>query len=309
LIRADARNPLLADLLSQERVDVVCHLQFTLSYRAHAGISHANLEGAKNLLDACAQASVTKVVMMSSTMVYGAHPDNAAFIGEESALRAQSQQGYLLDLLEVEALAKAYQRAMPGTEVAMLRFGHIIGPSADTPMTRFLSSRWAPTLLGFDPMMQIIHEEDVIEALAHATLNAAGGAFNVATLEAMPLSQLVALSGKSPLAVLHPLLYRAQDMLGKGLQSPERYVPLDPDYLRYPCIGDLSRMREQLGFVPLYSAKEALLEFSALGPSPSRVAHAEALSIDKKRLARTLSQRSASGAQSSSKRNGEAFDG
>jgi UDP-glucose 4-epimerase len=290
-------------------VDIVCHLQFTLSFRTHPGISHANVEGAKNLLDACAEASVARVVIMSSTMVYGAHPNNAAFIGEESALRASSQQGYLVDLLEIEALTKAFQRVVPDTDLVMLRFAHIIGPSADTPMTRFLSSRWAPVLLGFDPMMQIIHEEDVVEALAHATLNTVSGAFNVATPETMPLSKLVALSGKSPLPVFHPLLYRAQDILGRGLRSPEHTVPLDPGYLRYPCVGDLIKMKEQLGFVPRYTAKEALLEFSALGPSPWQVAHTEALSIDEKRLARTLRQRSPSGAESSSKREGEASDG
>ena len=52
--------------------------------------------------------------------------------------------------------------------VTTLRFANIIGPTANTPMTRFLSTPATPRLLGFDPMLQVIHEDDVIGALAHA---------------------------------------------------------------------------------------------------------------------------------------------
>ncbi|NIV40333.1 MAG: epimerase, partial [Anaerolineae bacterium] len=64
--------------------------------------------------------------------------------------------------------------------LTILRFPSIVGPTVNTRMTRFLAEPWAPSLLGFDPMMQIIHEEDVVSALVHAVRHGLSGAYNVA---------------------------------------------------------------------------------------------------------------------------------
>jgi UDP-glucose 4-epimerase len=105
-------------------------------------------------------------------------------------------------------------------------------------------------------MMQLVHEDDVVEALTHAVMNDVAGAFNVAAEGAMPLSRLLRLARKIPLPVFHPLAYLGQK--GRSASRQARRVPIEWDYLRYPWLGDLAKMREEMGFLPRYEAAEAL---------------------------------------------------
>ena len=97
------------------------------------------------------------------------------------------------------------------------RFPGIIGPACDTPMTRFLKDSRAPVLLGFDPLMQVIHEDDVVGGLVHAVLHTMPGVFNVAADKAMPLSQLMALAGKvmGRMGTAHPSIVPYQSFAAR----------------------------------------------------------------------------------------------
>jgi UDP-glucose 4-epimerase len=256
-IQADLHNPALVDLIREEKVDTLVHLTFAEHRRPSESDFETNVMGAMKILGACAEAGVRKVVLKSSTMVYGANPTNSLYLREDHPHKANKVYGYLRDLVEIEAFCNGLQRQAGDLIVTTLRFGHIVGPKISTPMTRFLRDDDALVLLGFDPMMQIIHENDVINALIYAVQHDAPGAFNVAAQPAMPLWKLMGLAGKLPLPVLHPLAYMSVSMLGP------RNAPIELDYLRYPCVGDLARMEAELGFTPQYSADETLREFAS----------------------------------------------
>jgi UDP-glucose 4-epimerase len=262
-VLADVRNPLLVELLEAEGVDTVCHLAFVDSTKRSEAAFDANVLGTTKLLGACARAGVRKIVLRSSTAVYGARATNSAFLREEHPLQGSRRYGYTRDLVEIETFCNGFCRRVPEMVLTALRFPGIVGPGADTPMTRFLRSPWAPGLMGFDPMTQIIHEEDVVRALIHAVWNDVPGVFNVAAEPALPLSKIRGLVGKLPFAVFHPFANWGVTLLGPAGLRPGRWLPIEPDYLRYPWVGDLTRMREELGFVPEYTAEEALHEFAA----------------------------------------------
>lgn len=287
-IQADVRNRLLTQLLKDERVDSVCHLKFVHTIRPSRAAFEVNLMGTKRLLSASAEAGVGKVVVKSSMAVYGAHPDNPAFLTEAHALRASRRYGYIRDMVAIETLCNDVRRQSPALTLTNLRPASIVGPTADTPMTRFLKSRWAPALLGFDPMLQLIHEEDVLEALTHAVLNDVPGVFNVAADGAMPLSRIIALSGKRYLPALHNLAYWGVGVLGGVGAKLERYAPMELDYLRYSWVGDLTKMHGELGFEPRHSAEETLREFAA---KAHHKPYPDALAADEKRLHAILERR------------------
>jgi UDP-glucose 4-epimerase len=112
-------------------------------------------------------------------------------------------------------------------------------------------------------MMQVIHEDDVVAALVQAVENDVPGTFNVAATDALPLSKMRGLVGKLPLSVFHLWANWSIPLLGTVRLSVERYLPIEPDYLRYPWVGDLTRMHAELGFAPRYTAVETLREFAA----------------------------------------------
>ncbi len=290
-VQADIRNPVLADFLQSEGVNAVSHLAFVETRRPSDSAFDVNVTGTINLLGACAAAGVQKVVLRSSTAVYGARPGNSVFLAEDHSLRGSIRWGFVRDLLEVEAYCRGFRHQRPEMMLTILRFPGIVGPTADTPMTRFLKERWAPSLLGFDPMLQLIHEEDVVEALVHAMLNDVPGVFNVAAEDTLPLNKVRGLAGKPPLSVFHPFAYRGGKMLGRFGLRTDRYLPVELDYLRYPWVGDLTRMREELAFAPRHTAEEALREFSAwqrAGGSPPWAAIA---ARDEERLRHAIEQR------------------
>jgi UDP-glucose 4-epimerase len=284
-IQADVRNPVLVDLLEQEKVDTVCHLAFIESFRSNEAAFDLNVMGAMKVLGACAATSVRKVVLKSSTLVYGAHPGNSAFLREEHPLQGSRRYEYIRDLVEIEAFCNGFRGQSPHVWLTILRFAHIVGPKVDTPMTRFLRQEQAPMLLGFDPMMQVIHEVDVRRALVHAVQHDVPGVFNVAAESVMPLARVMGLAGKPPLPVLHPLAY-----LGVTLLGPH-YTPIELDYLRYPCVGDLSKMRAALDFEPHYTAEETLREFAAQQRLRHYLPESAAMAYDEERLRDTLERR------------------
>lgn len=260
-IQADIRNSLLAELLRIEGVNTVCHLKFQDTARLSQAAFDINIMGTINLLEASADADVRKVVVMSSTAVYGARPGNPAFITERNSLNRNHNYGYTGYLGEIEAFCEGYKRQSLDVQLTILRFANIVGPTATTPLTRFLSEPFPPVLLGFDPMLQIIHENDVIGALVHAIDNDVAGPYNIASEGVIPLSKLLAMVGKVPLPLFHPCAYKGVTFLRRRGSPISKYVPIELDFLRYPCVGDLTRMHNDLGFAPRYTAEETIREY------------------------------------------------
>lgn len=263
-IQADVRNPLVVKLLDTEGVEAVCHLAFRPAVRRSEAAFDLNVMGTMKVLGACAESGVGKVVLKSSTAVYGARRSNSAFLREDHPLQGSRRYGYTRDWVEVEAFCNGFRHQAPDVGLTILRFPGIIGPTADTPMTRFLGELSTLSLLGFDPMMQLIHEDDVVEALVHALSSDASGAFNVAAEDVLPLNKIRGLAGKPPLLLFHPFAYWGAGFLrgaGLGLGS---LMPIELDYLRYSWVGDLTRMRRELGFEPRHTAEEALRELGEI---------------------------------------------
>ncbi|MGE5141304.1 MAG: NAD-dependent epimerase/dehydratase family protein [Rudaea sp.] len=256
-VTADFRDSAVVDLLREEAVDTVCHLAFLESDRASEEAFDSNVLGTMKLLGMCAEAGVRQVVFKSSTMVYGARPDNSLYLSEDHPLNGSKTYGYVRDLVEIEEFCDKFRTRAPGMATTSLRFAQIVGPAAVTPLTRFFRDEEAFVLLGFDPLMLIIHEQDVARAFAHAMTRHVSGAVNVAAEGTMPLWKVMALAGKLTAPVFHPMAYAAASLLGP------RYAPLDLDYLRYPCVAGLEKMRSVLGFVPGHAGEETLREFAS----------------------------------------------
>ena len=169
-IQADMRNTLLVELLKEEKVHTYVHLAFLDSKRPSETAFEFNVMGTMKVLSACAEAGVKRVILKSSTLIYGAQPGNSAFLREDHPLNAKRNFGALRDLIEIENFCTGFRSQSPEVQLTVLRFAHILGPTVDSPLVQFLRDDTAPMLLGFDPVVQIVHEEDVVNALVYATI-------------------------------------------------------------------------------------------------------------------------------------------
>jgi UDP-glucose 4-epimerase len=291
MIEADIRNPLLVELFQSESVHTVCHLKIIEQPHLSESAFDLNVMGTMKVFGACVQAGVSKIVFKSSTAVYGAGPRNSAFLDEQSPMMGSRKNGYTRDLVEIQAFCNGFRRQNPQVNLTILRFPNIIGPTASTPMTRYLSERMVPVLLGFDPIMQLIHEEDVIQSLVYCIKNDYDGEFNIAADGVTPLRKLIALAGKYPIPVLHWFAYWGSSLFGGVGEGGGSLNPYDVDYIRYPWVADTTRMRKIMGYVPEYTCEEALREFasrqrvSQINPDSTRMA------LDEERLRDTLERR------------------
>jgi UDP-glucose 4-epimerase len=290
-IQADMRNSLIDDLLKSEKVDAVCHLAFIETQQPSEEMFDFNVMGTMKLLAACSNADVKKVVIKSSMAVYGAKATNSSFLTEAHVLNANRSVGELRDLVEIEAFCNGFRRKAPDLTLTVLRFPGILGPTADTSLSRYLKEPLVPVLMGFDPRMQIIHEEDVTGALMHALLHELPGTFNVAAEGILPLLRVIALAGKIPLPVFHLFAYWGKSFISGTGNGRFGSVPNDLDSLRYDWVGDLKKMHDEFGFTPKYTAEETLREFAGiLRVSPFKQ-NGDDLKRDEERLRDTLDRR------------------
>jgi UDP-glucose 4-epimerase len=174
----------------------------TSARRAHEN----NVIGTMNVLAACGGASspVRKVVFKSSAHYYGAEQDDPAFFVETMRRPHPPRTAIERDLCEAEAAVRAFAEQHPSVCVTVLRFANGLGPDLRTSHTDLLGLPLVPTILGFDPRYQFIHEDDIAGCLEHVVRHDLDGAFNCAADGVLALSEVISLLGKAIAPVLPP---------------------------------------------------------------------------------------------------------
>lgn len=255
----------LATLLTREGVDTVVHGAF-LSHPTHATEWAHEFEdvGTMHVLNACAAAGPRRIVMVSTTMVYGAAPENPNFLDERAELRGHRDSRFINDKVRAERQAARYAREHPDTQVAVLRFAPIMGPTIDNLHTRFYSRLTAPVMAGHDPLMQFVHEQDAAWALKRAVDSDVVGPFNIVGKGVLPYTTVLAQLGRIPV----PVPYLVARQLAKALWATQivSTAPSLLDYLLYVCVADGARATRELGFAARFSIKRILADF--VGASP-----------------------------------------
>ena len=268
-VRADIRNPLIAKVIASADVDTVVHLNLIATpggAGGRAAMKETNVIGTMQLLAACQKApSMRTLVVKSTTAVYGSSPRDPALFTEELAPRTQGT-GYAKDAVEVEGYVRGFGRRRPDVALTLLRFTNFIAAGLDTPLTRYLSLPVVPTVLGFDPRLQLCHEDDGLEVLRRAVGGDHPGTYNVGGSGVLLLSQALRRLGRPSIAVPPPgvsLVARALRAGGLVDVSPEQMR-----FLQHGRVADVSRLRAAFGWGPRPTA-EAFDDF--VGAAGSRL--------------------------------------
>lgn len=281
-VRADIRNPIIAKVIHAADVDTVVHMG-VIATPVQAGgrmsMKEINVIGTMQLLAACQKSpSVQRLVVKSTSSVYGAGPRDPAMFSEEIEPRHSPSSGWAKDSVEVEAYVRGFARRRPDVTVTTLRFANFIGPGVQTPMTSYFSLPLVPVVMGYDARLQFVHEDDGLRAIRDAALEDRPGLFNVAGDGILLLSQAIRLAGRLPF----PLLPTMVSTVGRGMISTG-LADFSPEQVRFLTFGrgmDTTRMRAVLGFEPEYTTPAAFTSFVAARGlnrllSPDRVATAE----------------------------------
>lgn len=253
-------DEMLIEVFNEEKPDTVVHTGFYQRPIEDTTYAHeVNSIGTMHILSACAEVPVRKLIVSSRTVVYGAQYDNPHYMSEDHMPRPQMDYEFQRDKVEVERQLLRFWKDHPDTLVTVLRHCSIMGPTVDNCWTHYLSLPVCPTILGYNPLIQFISEEDVIDAFNLAVDEDYPGVFNVVGRRVIPLSAILKLANKPRLPLVYPIaenLFRGMWITKLGPFPPEHL-----NFLRYHCLADGSKAKQVMGFEAKKTAWEALEEY------------------------------------------------
>ncbi|MGH2973525.1 MAG: NAD-dependent epimerase/dehydratase family protein [Solirubrobacterales bacterium] len=259
-VKVTNQHSLLARIVQAAEIDTVVDTRLVVnSLMATPRLAHENnVIGTLNILAACAgpDSPVRRFVFKSSTHYYGCEQDDPAFFTERMTRPHPPRTGLERDIVEAEQTVGDFAQRNPDVIVTALRCANVLGPDVDTAFTRVFRLPMVPMMLGFDPRLQFVHEDDVVHALEHATLNRAPGVYNVAADGVLSLSEIIGLLGKRALPALPP--WGTGLMTGTlrqlGFRIPDEAI----NQLRFGRGVD-NRLFKATGFNYGYTTREAVL--------------------------------------------------
>ncbi|HUF84748.1 MAG TPA: NAD-dependent epimerase/dehydratase family protein [Acidimicrobiia bacterium] len=262
-VRADSSYSILQRIVHATQVDTIIHTHLVVDSTQLSGraMHEINVIGTMNLLAAAGTAGspVRKLVVKSSTLVYGANRADPYFFREESARTGAARTRIERSLLEVEAFVRDFSEDNPHVVASMLRMTNVLGDHMQTPFAKALRLPIVPEVLGFDPRLQFTHEDDVCSALMYAATHDVPGVFNVAGDGTMPWSEVCKIVGKRRIPMPPVLTNLAADPL-----RVLRVVDLPPemlDLLRYGKGVDNTRYKKA-GFRYRYTTAGTVEDFA-----------------------------------------------
>jgi UDP-glucose 4-epimerase len=263
LIEADIRDPSIAPLIARAEVDTVVHNSIVrqpgpgMSARVMHDI---NVIGSLQLLSACGQSpSIRSIVIRGSAGIYGAEPHAPQFFGEEMTRMFPLRTRFQRDVAEIENYFETYSRRHPEVTCTMLRYQPAIGRSLATQITRYLSQPACPTYLGFDPRIQLVHEDDALDSLVAAIRRPVRGAVNVAARGTIGLARMIRVARRPHLPIAGPLF---GPITGAGRRlGLDAYSDDFRRLLRYGRGVDIAKLEREVGHRPRYSTVEAVEEW------------------------------------------------
>jgi UDP-glucose 4-epimerase len=261
-VRADQSYSILSRIVKAAHIDTVLHTFLVVDSTRMSGraLHETNVIGTMNLLAAAgAEGSpVRQVVVKSSTLVYGATHQDPQWFSEETPRTRSPRTRVERSLVEVEGYLRDFAEDNPHVTITLLRFSNVLGTDIVTPITKALGLPLVPMVFGYDPMMQFVHEDDVVRSIHFVMDNGVSGIYNVAGDGRVPWSEVISMAGKRPL-YLPPIRtgWAAAPFSRMGvIDLPDELLAL----LRYGRGSDNRRLK-QAGFKYSYTTAGAVDAF------------------------------------------------
>jgi UDP-glucose 4-epimerase len=260
-VRVGTQHALLRRIVAAAEIDTVIDSRLVVdSTSVPASVAHENnVIGTMNILAACAgeDSPVRQVVFKSTAHWYGCEQDDPAFFTEAMRRPHPPRTGFERDVVEAESAVADFAVRNPSVAVAVLRFTNVLGAQVDTAHTRWLGLAGIPSILGFDPRYQFIHEDDVVGCLEHAVREDLAGIYNCAADGVLVLSEIADLLAKPLLPVLPPwgTSLATAALRRTGLAIPREML----NQMRFGRALDNRRLKAT-GYAYRYTTREAVID-------------------------------------------------
>lgn len=256
----------IAPLLREHRIDTVVHLAAIVNPGSDVNLEYrVDVTGTANVLAACVETGVRRIVVSSSGAAYGYHSDNPEWIDETQPLRGNDAFPYSRHKRLVEELLTAHRLSHPELEQVIFRIGTILGPDVHNQITALWDGRRILRIAGHDSPFVFVWVDDVAAAMVRAATDGPAGAYNVAGDGCLTVPDIAERLGK-PLLTVPAWALSVALRLGRTLRltphGPEKVV-----FLRHRPVLSNGRLKEEFGFTPSRTSAEAFEEYLETHPA------------------------------------------
>jgi UDP-glucose 4-epimerase len=256
----DVRDPALGSTVAAHRIDTLVHLAaiVTPGKDANRAFEYSvDVEGTRNVLQACVAHGVQHIVVSSSGAAYGYHADNPAWLTEDMPLRGNEHFAYSHHKRLVEEMLAQYRQTHPQLLQTVLRIGTILGERVNNQITALFEKPRLLAVQGSDSPFVFIWDEDVTGAILHALSGQApSGCFNLAGDGALTIFEIADRLNKRP-RVWPAWLLKTALFIGRRL-GISRYGPEQLDFLRYRPVLLNTALKTRFGYTPHKTSAQAL---------------------------------------------------
>lgn len=255
----DIRDPSISDLLLKHEIDTLFHLAFVVKPIHNIKRMHdIDVNGTKNILESARRSDVSHVITISSTLAYGAHPDNPKRLSEDSPLRGNETFPYGHFKAVTDRLIQDFAKEAPDMTITILRPCTVFGPNIDNYVSRMLFMPITVCVKGYNPPVQFVHEDDFVDACLLTMEKKISGPFNITGDGTMTVSKIADTLGTKVIPIPSWMIYPSLEFLWRlhspGIEVNRGYL----DYIRYPFIASNKKAKKQLNFTPRYTAAKTL---------------------------------------------------
>jgi len=254
LKQRDLTNLFLASDFKEAKINTVVHLAFlnrvVSGSREKKNFNTLNVEGTRDLLEKCIESgSVTKFIFKSSDVVYKIRPHNPIYLDENADLNFDTDvDPWIKDRVDADMICQS-KLDNRKVNIVILRYSNIIGRMVSSQMNAFFDSPLNFRALGFNPLINLIHMEDVIQAILLAIKKNVRGVFNIAGADTAPISTFAEINRSRMVSLPEPLL-RSSNAVLRMLGMTRYYYSVDADRLKYSVLLDTAKAQKILGFRP-----------------------------------------------------------
>jgi len=260
--RVDIRDLETTTIIANEQPDVVVHMAYAVDFlRRTEEEQSVNLGGLERVLSGAEQAACRQIVVMSSTVVYGAYPGIVTFQDEEARVRIHQDLPYARDKVLTETICRDFAGRNPNIKICIVRPAIVVGPSwGNLWAAVFFLLPVLPCIDGHDPLFQFIHEVDLVQLLRLCIKKGVAGTFNAAADTALTLGEIATMVGRStipvPASMARACLWGLHHLGLLPVGSPPALV----DFFSYPWVACNRKAKQVLGFRPRYTSRDAFVE-------------------------------------------------
>lgn len=252
LDRYEVTKLLGSSTFKEAHIDSVVHLAFHSS-PGDMRAFQLNVDGTRQLLEQCSHMDgIDKFILKSSCVVYRVDHATPVQLDEEAELNFEPDADpWIRGKVGAEMICRSY---MDHDEVKMviLRFASIVGSDVRGQLNAYFRSRWILKVAGFNPLINLIHIDDMCRAFGTAIHKDVSGIFNVSGKDTAPITTFAELMDLKTVALPEPLMAPINWVM-RNLGLTRYYYSVDAMRLKYPCLLDTTRAGEVLGFEPRHA--------------------------------------------------------